>query len=62
MLTAREKPVRLSVHANEYRERREFTEAEVEETIRTSTWMPARKDRLEAAKDFPYNGEWNRRH
>ena len=34
----------------------------MEETIRSSAWQPTRKDRLEAAKDFPFDGEWNGRH
>jgi hypothetical protein len=57
-----DKPIRLSVHASDYLNRRGFSEAEVVETIRESAWLPARKDRLEAAKDFPYDSEWNGRH
>jgi hypothetical protein len=56
------KPVRLSAHATGYLTRRGFTAAEVEETIRTSPWLPARNGRLEAVKDFPYNAVWNGRH
>jgi hypothetical protein len=57
--SASSKPVRLSAHARGYLARRGFTEAEVEETIRTSTWTPARGGRLEAAKDFSYHSLWN---
>ena len=53
------KPIRLSGHARGYLTRRGFTEAEVEETIRTSPWLPARNNRLEASKDFPYAADWN---
>ena len=60
--TARDKPIRLSGHASGYATRRGFTEAEVETTIRTEPWLPARNDRLEAAKDFPCDGEWNGRY
>lgn len=61
-LTPRDKPVRLSGHASGYLHRRGFTEAEVVETIRNSAWLPARSDRLEAAKDFLYDREWNGKH
>ena len=57
-----EKPIRLSGHAGGYRTRRGFTDAEVEATIRTSPWLPARNNRLEAIKDFPFDAEWNGRH
>jgi hypothetical protein len=57
----RDKPIRLSRHASEYRERRGFTEAEVVAAIRRSDWAPARESRLEAARDFPLEGEWNGR-
>ena len=62
MSAPRDKQIRLSLHASGYLERRGFTEAEVDETIRDSDWLPTRQDRLEAAKDFPYDGEWNGRH
>lgn len=32
-MASRDKPIRFSAHASGYRERRGFTEAEVEETI-----------------------------
>lgn len=53
------KPIRLSMHAQGYLARRGFTEAEVEDTIRTSRWQSARSGRMEAYKDFPYNDLWN---
>jgi hypothetical protein len=56
------KPIRLSVHARGYLERRGFTETAVKETITDSAWQPARNDRLEAVKDFPYDSDWNGRH
>lgn len=60
MTTApREKPIRLSMHASGYLDRRGFTRVEVEETIRTSAWLPARQDRLKATRDFPFDGHWN---
>jgi hypothetical protein len=58
----RDKPIRLSAHASGYRVRRGFTEVEVEATIRAGPWLAARNDRLEATKDFPFNGLWNGRH
>jgi hypothetical protein len=57
-----DKPVRLSGHASGYSQRRGFTESEVVETIRTSVWLPARSNRLEAAKDYPFDREWNGRY
>ncbi len=57
-----DKPIRLSMHARGYLGRRGFTELEVVETIRSSTWLPASKELLEASRDFPYDGEWNGRH
>lgn len=59
MANAQMKPVRLSAHALGYLDRRGFTQAEVEDTIRTASWRPARGGRLEALKDFSYNTVWN---
>ncbi len=61
-IVARDKPIRLSGHATGYIERRGFTRAEVEETIRGSGWLPAQSERLEASRDFPFDDEWNGRH
>ena len=55
------KPIRLSGHALGYQSRRGFAVAEVEDTIRTSPWLPARNNRYEAMKDYPYDGDWNGR-
>ena len=35
--------------------------AEVEEAIRSCPWQPADLGRLECMKNFPFNGEWNRK-
>lgn len=59
---AGDKPIRLSMHAQGYLERRGFGEAEVVEAIRTAEWQSARNGRLEVVKDFPYNREWNGEH
>jgi hypothetical protein len=53
------KPIRLSAHARGYLARRGFSQAEVEEAIRTAVWRAARGGRMEAAKEFPYNDVWN---
>ena len=55
------KPIRLSDHALRYTTKRGFTISEVEETIRTSPWMPAELGRLDCRKNFPYRKEWNGR-
>lgn len=56
------KPIRLSRHARGYLESRGFTEAEVEEAIRTNPWQPSELGRLECRKDFPYNADWHDKH
>ena len=40
------KPIRLSAHALSYTDKRGFTRAEVEETIRSATWEPSEPGRL----------------
>jgi Domain of unknown function (DUF4258) len=55
------KPIRLSKHALDYAKRRGFSVAEVEETIRTSSWSAAELGRLDCRKDFAYSNEWNGR-
>ena len=55
------KPIRLSKHASDYAKKRGFTLAEVEETIRTSSWRTAELGRLDCRKDFAYAKEWNGR-
>lgn len=56
---SQDKPIRLTGHASGYTARRGFTPDEVAETIRGSSWLPARNDRLEATRDFPFGDEWN---
>ena len=53
------KPIRLSEHALRYTSKRGFTIPEIEETIRTSPWMPAELGRLDCRRNFPYGKEWN---
>lgn len=53
------KPVRLSGHARENMRYRGATEQEIVEAIRTATWSPAQRGRLECRKDFAYGREWN---
>src|SRR5207247_3645154 len=53
------KPIRLSGHALRYTSKRGFTIPEIEETIRTSPWMPAELGRLDCRRDFPYGKELN---
>jgi hypothetical protein len=53
------KRIRLSGHALGYTNKRGFTVAEVEEAIRTGTWVPAELGRLQCQKDFPFGRNWN---
>jgi len=57
------KPIRLSIHALGYTERRGFTPAEVEQAIRESAWQPADRgeDRQECRMEFAFNAQWNGR-
>jgi hypothetical protein len=55
------KPIRLSKHALDYAKKRGFSVAEVEETIRTSSWGAAELGRLDCRKDFAYDKKWNGR-
>ena len=56
------KPIRLSGHTKDQLFFRGVTEAEIIETIRTSSWEPAELGRLECKKDFFYDNEWNKRY
>jgi hypothetical protein len=56
------KPIRLTKHARGYLASRGFTEAEVEEAVRTCPWQPSELGRQECRKDFPFQTEWNGRH
>jgi hypothetical protein len=53
------KPIRFSKHALGYTDKRGFTVAEVEETIRTRPWGAAELGRLECRKYFAYGRDWN---
>jgi hypothetical protein len=53
------KPIRLTKHAQGYSDRRGFTVDEVEEAIRSATWQPAEKGRVECELEFPFDKEWN---
>lgn len=53
------KPVRLSAHAAGYLEKRGFTVAEVEETLRGAAWERAELGRLQARRDFEFRRDWN---
>ncbi len=55
------KPIRLSAHAMSYLDRRGFTVAEVEETVRSASWGKAELGRLECRKDFAFGADWNGR-
>jgi hypothetical protein len=55
------KPIRLSGHARENMHYRGATEQEVVEAIRTASWGPAERRRLECRKDFVYGQDWNGR-
>jgi hypothetical protein len=55
----RMKPIRLTKHAAGYQKLRGFTQAEVEDAIRTSAWEPAELGRLECRKNLPFGGEWS---
>ncbi len=46
------KPIRLSGHTKDQLFFRGVTEAEIIETIRTSSWEPAELGRLECKRDF----------
>ena len=53
------KPIRLSAHVLGYVNKRGFTVAEVEETIRTCRWIPAPKNRWECRMEFSFGKDWN---
>ena len=60
-MTRLDKPIRMSGHARDQLVFRGGTEQEVIETIRTGSWQPAERGRLECHKDFAFNAIWNRR-
>jgi len=53
------KPIKLSAHACERAAHRGAVEQEVAAAIREAAWQPAERGRLEAAKTFRYDAEWN---
>jgi hypothetical protein len=53
------KPIRLSDHARGQLRFRGAVAWEVEETIRTSTWRPAERGRLECHRNFRFHDLWN---
>lgn len=55
------KPIRLSKHALSYANKRGFSVAQVEETIRTSSREVAELGRFHCRKDFAYGKDWNGR-
>ena len=55
------KPIRLSVHALSYTDKRGYTVTEVEETIQTSSWEPAELGRSQCRKSFAFGRTWNKR-
>lgn len=56
------KPIRLSKHAQGYTAKRGFTQAEVEEAIRTCPWTAAELGRRECRKEFAFDAVWNGQH
>ena len=53
------KRVRLSRHAAGYAKMRGFTEAEVEQAIKTCLWEPAELGRLQCRLNLPYGEQWH---
>ena len=53
------KPIVLSGHAKEKIAVRGVSESEVVEAIRTATWVPAERGRLECRQNLPFDEEWH---
>ena len=53
------KPVRMSRHAISYMTSRGFTQAEVEQAIRTEPWEAGDLGRVQCRKDFSFGRVWN---
>ncbi|MBS1251312.1 MAG: hypothetical protein MAG451_00344 [Anaerolineales bacterium] len=49
-----DKPIAFSIHSKKQMSLRGATQAEVRETIWTSTWQPVRKNRQQARKTFDF--------
>ncbi|MBF0565261.1 MAG: hypothetical protein HQK89_08465 [Nitrospirae bacterium] len=55
------KPIRLSIHAKEQLYFRGIEEEEVIETTSTSQWELAKRERLQASKNYYFGKEWNKK-
>ena len=53
-----DKSIEFSNHARQMMVERGATKEEIEDTIRTSSWIPARLGRLECEKVFPFAASW----
>jgi len=53
------KPIRFSVHALGYMERRGFSSEDVEKAIRSCPWEKAERDRWECHMGIPFCEYWN---
>lgn len=51
----------LTPHAHESMERRGATEAEVRATIEDAPWAEAKHGRYEAASDYSFHAQWNKK-
>jgi hypothetical protein len=52
------KPIEFTTHASNQTFDRGATMDKVEETIRSSEWTAARRNRLECRKNFEFNDVW----
>ena len=53
------KPIHLSAHARQQLTFRGVREEEVVDCIRTTAWEPAELGRLQCAKDYTFQAQWN---
>jgi hypothetical protein len=53
-----DKLIEFSNHARQIMVERGTAKEEIEDTIRTSPWLPARLGRLECEKVFPFATSW----
>ena len=61
-MNSKEKPIRLSRHAEIQLQYRGTTKQEIEEAIRKSSWSMAELGKLECRMDFIFNQIWNGKH
>jgi len=54
-----QKPIHLSGHARQQLNRRGALEEEIIQAIRTQTWGPAKRRRLDCRMNFEYGQKWN---